>query len=109
MTGNTRTALKELEDLDVAREDVRGWRDTLNRLEREREDLSKVLDIEREVKELWDRAKSTEEQGGFGDSIVQDYKGASTKARGHLNSKIVSPAPKRRLENLAQRADQLLN
>ncbi len=109
LTGNTRAALKELEELDLAREDVRGWRDTLNRLEREREDLSKVLDIEREVKELWARAKSTEEQGGFGDSIVQDYKDASTKIQGHLkSSKIVSPAPKRRLGNLADQAEQLV-
>lgn len=108
--GMARAALKELEDLDLVREEVRGWGDTLDRLERECEDLSKVLAVEREVKELWSHAKSTEEQGGYGDSIVQDYKDAFTKIQGHLKgSKIVSPDPKCRLEMLATQAERLLN
>ena len=109
-TGIARTAIKELDDLDLARDEVGGWRTALNRLEREREDLSLVLGVEEEIKKLWARAKSTEEQGGYGDTIVVDYKDALTKIQGHLKgSKVISPAPKRKLEILAAQAERLLN
>ncbi len=109
-SGQTNTAINELRALGLAAADLPAWKETLRRLEREGEDLAKYLEIAREIQEFWDRAKSTEEQGGFGESIVRDYKEAFTKIQGHCKgSMIVSPAPKRRLEILAVQAERLLN
>lgn len=108
--GQTRTAMEELVVLDSVQEKIPAWKETLRKLERERDDLVKVLAIEQEIKDLWTRAEETEHGDGNPKSIVDDLKVALRKSEGHIQAHYINtPGPKRRLENLREDANRRAN